>query len=195
MSMQRICPNCYRTEGIRANFGNDREAEAAFHRKKWCDCGYSSPEEMMKDQDLGFDDPQWVKVSRTFLNQYYERLSLGRIPSKNEHVRYFLKLLKRSFNGEGLSVEIVRHVKKPTESQAIKKSPKSAPKSNIFDNSYDLEHLPTIESKDTVNSELVRAYKQSRTIIESYQKSNKRQGRVIITLLVLLVIVSIVAVF
>lgn len=59
MSMQRVCHNCYRTEGIRANFGNDREAEAAYHRRIWCDCGYSSPEEMMKDQDLGFDDPRW----------------------------------------------------------------------------------------------------------------------------------------
>lgn len=86
MSMPRRCPNCYRTEGIRANFGYDREAEAAYHRRKWCDCGYSSPEEMMKDQDLGFDDPQWVFVAKHFLNLYHWELRSGRLKTKMEMV-------------------------------------------------------------------------------------------------------------
>jgi hypothetical protein len=189
MSMQRFCPNCYRTEGVRLNFGSDRAAESQFHKQQWCDCGYFSPEEMMQDQDLGFEDPRWVQVTTTFLNEYYRRLSLGRIPTKDEHVRYFMKLLNRSLRFHGLSVEIVRY-----SEPAIKQPAKKTPKSNIFDKSFDLVHLPTIESEDTVNSELVRAYKHSRTIIDAHEKRSKRSSRVIVTLLVLLIIVSILLV-
>lgn len=58
MSINRWCPNCFREEEMRLNFGSNREAEAKFHKEKWCDCGCNSPEEMMRDQDLGFEDPR-----------------------------------------------------------------------------------------------------------------------------------------
>lgn len=101
--MYRRCPNCYRTEGIRANFGDNREAEAAFHQRKWCDCGYSSPEEMMRDQDLGFDDPKWVPIAKEFLNRYHGELRSGLLSTKGDYIRCFLLSLKSSFDNHLIS--------------------------------------------------------------------------------------------
>ena len=38
MSMQRLCRKCGVYEGIRCNFGDNREAEAEFHNQDWHDC-------------------------------------------------------------------------------------------------------------------------------------------------------------
>lgn len=40
----------------------------------------------MKDQDLGFDDPQWVFVAKHFLNLYHWELRSGRLKTKMEMV-------------------------------------------------------------------------------------------------------------
>jgi len=96
MSVNRTCPNCFRVEGIRANFGNDREAERAFHQQIWCSCGYSSPEQMMRDQDMGFDDPRWLRIAKYFIENYHLRLKQGEVRSEEELVRFFLRLLKSS---------------------------------------------------------------------------------------------------
>lgn len=106
MSMNRVCPICYRKESIRFNFGNNREAESDFHKQKWCDCGYSSGEEMMKDQDLGFTDSRWVGIVKYFLDNYFLRIGQGAISNKDENARFFLKLLKSSANNYRLSIEL-----------------------------------------------------------------------------------------
>lgn len=107
MSMYRTCPNCFKTEGIRVNFGENHEAEKEFHKEKWCNCGYNSPEEMMKDQDMGFEDPRWIPIAKYFLKNYHLRIRQGQINSKEEQVRFFLKLLQSSANNYYTSLDLV----------------------------------------------------------------------------------------
>jgi len=107
MSMNRRCPNCFRTEGIRVNFGENREAERKFHQEKWCNCGYNSPVEMMKDQDMGFDDARWIPIAKYFLKNYQLRIRQGQINNKEEQVRFFLKLLQSSANNVHASLDLV----------------------------------------------------------------------------------------
>jgi hypothetical protein len=57
MSANRICPNCFKKDNIRVNFGDEEESARKFHSLKWCDWNYNSPNEMMVDQDMGFTDP------------------------------------------------------------------------------------------------------------------------------------------
>lgn len=106
MSTNRVCPNCFQEENIRFNFGNDRNAERTFHSQKWCSCGYNSPNEMMIDQDLGFNDPCWLRIARYFLENYHLRIAQGEIRSKEELVRFFLKLLKNSASNFHKSIEL-----------------------------------------------------------------------------------------
>ena len=84
MSTNRVCQICYREENVRYNFGNDFEAENEFHMRTWCDCGYSSGEEMMLDQDLGFSDNRWVCIVKYFLNEYYLKIRQGAITNKDD---------------------------------------------------------------------------------------------------------------
>jgi len=107
MSIERICPNCFQMENMRVNFGNNRQAEREFHSKKWCNCGYNSPNEMMEDQDMGFEDPYWIPIAKHFIENYHLRISQGRIKDREELVRFFLKLLKSSANNVGKSLELV----------------------------------------------------------------------------------------
>lgn len=107
MSMHRICRNCLRKEESRYNFGNDRDAERAFHNENWCDCGYESPEEMMIDQDMGFENPLWVRIGKYFLVEYNEAIRQGRIESRDELLRFFLKLLKDSAANFRHRIELV----------------------------------------------------------------------------------------
>src|SRR5690625_3062504 len=172
MSMSRTCPNCYRQEGVRLNFGGNYEAEADFHRRQWCSCGYYSPEEMMQDQDLGFDDPRWVGIAKYFLNEYYLRISQGRITNKDEHVRFFLKLLKSSINNYRLSAELVPRHEDEDWNYVYDGITEKEPQANIFDGSYELEHLPAMVALDTVNDNLLRAYKQSQHKIADFEKKD-----------------------
>ena len=139
MSINRICPNCFRKENIRVNFGNNNDAEEEFHSQKWCDCGYNSPEEMMKDQDMGFEDPYWIPIAKDFIYEYHLRMQQGLINSKEENVRFFLKLLKSTANGYWFSIKLInnRNEKFNYESIFNGKS-EHIPKTNIFDN-YNLE--------------------------------------------------------
>lgn len=132
MSVSRVFPNCFRSEGVRFNFGNNREAEQSFHQEHWCNCGYSSPEEMMKDQDMGFDHPEWIRIAKYFLENYHLRLNQGLIESEEEHVRFFLKLLKSSANNVRLSIDLVD--RKDGEEYDFIYNGKSdhTPKTNIF---------------------------------------------------------------
>jgi hypothetical protein len=191
--MNRVCPNCYREEGIRFNFGGNFAAEADFHNQHWCSCGYSSPEEMIQDQELGFDDPRWVRIAKYFLNNYYLRLKQGEIDSKDEHIRFFLKLLKSSTNNFRLSVELVNRKNDEDWEFVYNGRPKKKSRVNIFDNAYDLEHLPKKVILDTVNDELLSAYKQSQQTITELKKDIKK-NRWIAGLLVLLIILGIVAI-
>lgn len=130
--MQRRCPNCFRTEKIRVNFGNNREAEKEFHQQKWCNCGYNSPEEMMKDQDMGFEDAKWIPIAKYFLDNYHLRIRQGQINSKEEHVRFFLKLLQSSANNCNASLDLV-NLKESEEFKLIWDGrTKTPPKVNIF---------------------------------------------------------------
>ncbi|MBS9773782.1 MAG: hypothetical protein KGV59_01315 [Tenacibaculum sp.] len=142
MSVSRICPNCYRREGIRVNFGNNHSAEKEFHQQHWCDCGYSSPEEMMKDQDLGFSDAKWVLIIKDFLNTYYNIISTTVIPNKDEHLRLFLKLLKNKINWYDSSAELIPKKRNFNEFEYVRNGkPKKQPKLNIFDDNG-LEDVP-----------------------------------------------------
>lgn len=194
MSMSRTCPNCYRQEGVRFNFGGNYEAEADFHRQQWCSCGYSSPEEMMQDQDLGFDDPRWVGIAKYFLNEYYLRISQGRITNKDEHVRFFLKLLKSSINNYRLSAELVPRHEDEDWNYVYDGNTEKEPQANIFDGSYELEHLPTMVALDTVNDNLLRAYKQSQHKIADFEKKDIKKNRWIAGLILLLIFVGILAI-
>lgn len=132
MSACRTCPNCYRVENTRYNFGDNKEAEQEFHKEKWCDCGYSSPEEMMQDQDMGFDDPKWIRIAKHFIPQYLRTIRRGEIESNEEGIRYFLKLLKSSAKNTYSSLELVEI--KEVEKWDIVANGKSEhkPKSDIF---------------------------------------------------------------
>jgi hypothetical protein len=107
MSMSRRCPNCFQAEGLRVNFGFSSKAEKDFHKQKWCKCGYETPEEMMKDQDMGFEDPVWITIAKSFLEEYHLRLSQGHIKGKAELVRFFLRSLKESAYYSSKSITLV----------------------------------------------------------------------------------------
>lgn len=107
MSVNRVCPNCFQVDAVRFNFGEDREAEREFHSQKWCNCGYKDAHEMMIDQDLGFKDPNWLKIAKYFLENYHLRITQGEIHSKEELVRFFLKLLKSSASDINKSIELI----------------------------------------------------------------------------------------
>jgi hypothetical protein len=191
MSINRICPNCFKEEGIRLNFGPNREAETSFHQQKWCNCGYQSPEEMMQDQDLGFSNPLWVPIIKYFLNEYYLRLQQGKIKNKEEHVRFFLKLLKGSANNYGFSIELVN--RKDGEEYKLISDGKTEkkPRVNIFDNSYDLSNLPDRVIFATLNEVLANQYEQSQTTIAKLQRKNIKKSKWISVLVCLLIVLGV----
>lgn len=132
MSIARTCPNCYQKEGIRYNFGNDREAEKEFHSKNWCDCGYLSPNEMMLDQDMGFDDPKWIPIAKYFIKNYHDSISQGYIHNSEELLRFFLKLLQSSANNVRKSIVIVDRKEGEEYEYVFEGKAKKTPKSDIF---------------------------------------------------------------
>jgi hypothetical protein len=107
MSVARTCPICFRRENKRYNFGSEHAAEKAFHKEKWCDCTYESAQEMMLDQDMGFEDPTWIPIAKEFLYEYHNSLNSGLITNKEEQVRFFLKLLKSCANSSRKSIELI----------------------------------------------------------------------------------------
>jgi len=188
MSMQRICPNCYRTEGIRVNFGDNREAEAAFHQRKWCDCGYSSPEEMMHDQDLGFDYPKWVPVSKHFLNRYHWELRSNRLKTKNDQVRYFLRGLKSSLDNHFISATLTRNIDQNTLRSTIPLSKKPPARTDIFENCDDLSDLITLDHGLTRENESLR--KENDALV----KMGILKNRIIGAMALILVIAGVLAI-
>jgi len=132
--MRRICPNCYRNENSRVNFGDNREAERKFHSDKWCNCGYNSPEEMMLDQDMGFLDPKWIPIAKDFIENYHLRLKQGEIKSKEELVRFFLKLIKSSANNIHFSIELVPIKENEKWEFTYHGRTDKKPKTDIFEN-------------------------------------------------------------
>tara|TARA_R110001592_G_scaffold363293_2_gene683370 strand:+ start:3315 stop:3698 length:384 start_codon:yes stop_codon:yes gene_type:complete len=89
------------------NFGFDSQAEKKFHAQSWCKCGYETPEEMMKDQDMGFEDPVWIPIAKSYLEEYHLKLTQGHIKGRTELVRFFLKLLKESAYNSRKSIILV----------------------------------------------------------------------------------------
>jgi len=132
MSMSRVCPNCFQVEATRYNFDYDIKTEQEFQAEKWCACGYESPEEMMLDQDMPFQDPKWIPLTKHFLEDYHLRLRKGEIKDAGELIRFFLRLLKSSANGVSRSIVLVDM--KEDESYAFVHDGKTnrKPKPNIF---------------------------------------------------------------
>jgi hypothetical protein len=190
--MNRVCPICYRTENARFNFGNNREAESEFHKQKWCNCGYTSGEEMMKDQDLGFTDKRWVGIAKYFLDNYFLRLGQGSISNKDENVRFFLKLLKSSANNYRLSLELKPRNEDEKWEFVYDGKPKKIPRKNIFDNSMELEHLPEKVVLDKLNKNILLKYQRSKQKIEELQKNHIRKNRIITGLVFILVVLGII---
>lgn len=195
MSMNRVCPICYREEGVRLNFGNNRDAEAEFHRQHWCDCGYSSTKEMMQDQDLGFVDSHWVEIVKYFLNEYYLRIAQGSISTKDEHIRFFLKLLKSSASNYRLSIELKLKNENEDFEYIYDGKPKKKPRKNIFDNTSDLEHFPERVVLDTLNDNLLNSYNQAQLKITELKKNDIKKNQLIASLIVLLIVVGVIAIF
>lgn len=195
MSMNRVCPICYREEDIRVNFGNNSEAEVEFHNQNWCDCGYSSGEEMMEDQDLGFTDKRWVGIVKYFLNEYFLRLGQGAISNKDENVRFFLKLLKSSANNYRLSIELKPRNENEEWNFIYNGKPKKQPRNNIFDNSIELKHLPERIVLDKLNANIFRDYQSSQKKIEEFKKNNIKKNIIITGLIAILIVVGIIAIF
>lgn len=139
MSLNRVCRNCYRGDDIRMNFGYDTASEEAYHKKNWCSCGYSSHEEMMLDQNLGFTDPRWVKIGKNFLNDYYHKIRLHKIMNKDDHMRWFLKLLHSTAENHGLAIHL--STRKPDYNNKTNITAKN-PKSNIFEDDHALRYVP-----------------------------------------------------
>jgi hypothetical protein len=97
MGGARTCPACLRSNHIYANFGDNAEAQRAYqYANNWCKCGYTSAEEMMQDQDLGFSDPYWLPIIKHCFNEFFNRYDKGQLESPEEQVRFFLKQLKYS---------------------------------------------------------------------------------------------------
>ncbi len=136
MSMNRRCPNCYRTELFRFNFGRNRDSETKFHKAKWCDCGYDSPQEMMLDQDMGFNDPLWIPIGKQLLTQYHEGLRNEKVSSLEEQMRFFLKLLQSAANNMRCSIEIVPIKENEKHTAIFDGKTKNPPKSEIFMQDY-----------------------------------------------------------
>lgn len=153
MSLERVCPNCFRKEGTRYNFGTNREAEKAFHQEKWCDCGYSSPQEMMLDQDMGFTNPHWLRIAKYFLENYENSIRQGLIESKDEKVRFFLKLLKSSANNIGKSIELTQRKQDEEYEFIYHGKPEKNPRVNIFDNEFNLSEWMRNKNKQQSNEE------------------------------------------
>ena len=86
-----MCKICFKSDGMRFNFGDNTEAEAAHHNTKWCSCPYETSEEMMLDQDMGFTDPNWIPIAKSFLSNY--RRMREEVTTNEQSVRLFLKLL------------------------------------------------------------------------------------------------------
>lgn len=132
MSMNRVCPNCFKKEQVRFNFGRNIEAERKFHSEKWCTCGYNSPEEMMYDQDMGFTDPNWIRVAKYFLENYHSTLAKHQFDSKEELVRFFLKQLKQSANNIYKEIVLINKDKNSGWENINYGKAKIKPKTNIF---------------------------------------------------------------
>lgn len=105
MRINRTCPKCLRQEGIIYNFGNNKAAMVAFNKKKWCKCGYNTPQEMMEDNDLGFTDETWLLIAKNFIGHYHRSYNYGFIHNSEELIRFFLKALKTT--AENFSKDIV----------------------------------------------------------------------------------------
>jgi hypothetical protein len=154
MSMRRSCPNCFRKENERYNFGESIENETAYHQEKCCDCGYKTPEEMMQDQDLGFFDPNWVPIAKYFLENYHNSISQGIIQDKDEQTRFFLKLLKSAANSRSLSLELVEKKENEDYEFIFEGKTKHNPKINIFDTELNLyAHNHIVKSIDKFNQQ------------------------------------------
>ena len=193
--MNRVCPICYRKENIRFNFGDNREAESEFHKEKWCDCGYTSGEEMMKDQDLGFSDKRWVGIVKYFLDNYFLRLGQGAVSNKDENARFFLKLLKSSANNYRLSIELKPRNEDEDWEFIYDGKPKKKPRKNIFDNSMELEHLPERIVLDELNKNILHDYQRTKQIIEKLKKNDIKKNRIIAILIVILIVLGILVIF
>lgn len=163
MSIKRRCPNCFRNESIRFNFGDDIDAEKTFHNLNWCDCGYESPEEMMLNQDMGFTDPRWIPIAKYFLDNYHLRLRQGHIQNKDEIVRFFLKLLKSATTNCGASIELVNSNKDEEWSFIYNGKAEYTPRVNIFDSEdfltgfFNLKHSISTEKNKVSKKSKVKA--------------------------------------
>jgi hypothetical protein len=188
MSMPRRCPNCYRTEDIRVNFGDNREAEAAFHQRKWCDCDYSSPEEMMQDQDLGFEDPKWLPVAKEFLNRYHRELRAGQLSTKGDHIRCFLISLKSSFDDYRISASLSQNGDLRTFKPSKSLSKKHKPKTDIFDSYNELGELITLDKG--LYHEIGVLKRENDVLIQM----GYRKNRIIAALICILVIAGVMAI-
>ena len=130
----------------------------------------------MKDQDLGFDDPRWVPSAIEFLDSYYLSLSQGRIRNKDEHVRFFLKLLKSCVNNWRLSIELVQRKDNESWNSVFNGIPSKAPRTNIFDGYWELEHLPRRVVLPEYNEKLSNAYWEAQQTIETLGRKVAKRG-------------------
>lgn len=159
MSINRSCPNCFQIENDRSNFGDNREAEREFHSQKWCNCGYNSPNDMMVDQDMGFTDPNWIRIAKHFIENYHLRISQGRIQTSEELVRFFLKLLKSSANNIRKSIELIDKEENEEYEFIYDGKTKKKPRINIFERK--LHSILSIPISESTQHYVVKSEKKS----------------------------------
>ncbi|MDR1517931.1 MAG: hypothetical protein LBS52_07560 [Dysgonamonadaceae bacterium] len=71
---------------------------------------------------------------------------------------------------------------------------KRRPQINIFDNTYDLEHLPERVTLRTINNGIMRKYYQSQQTTNELKRKDIKKNRWIAGLMLLLIIVGVLAI-
>ena len=73
--------------------------------------------------------------------------------------------------------------------------PKVKPKSNIFDDTFELKHVPKKVVLDTLNENLLKEYKNSKKIINQLSKNDIKKNRVVALCILMLIFETMMLVF
>ena len=131
----------------------------------------------------------------------YLYINHGLITNKDEHVRFFLKLLKKSMNNYRVSAELVNKYDDKDYKDINDGKADKVPELNIFDNSLDLEHVPKEVVIVETNKKLFMAHKRLEKDMKGLEQDMKgfeskviNRNRWIAGLNLLLILVGIVAI-
>ena len=137
-----------------------------------------------------------TKYSETSNEQLWKNLDVmldilnkSSIKNKNEHLRFFLKLLKSSINNYHLSAELVPRKDNEDFKLIYNGKTEKFPRINIFKNSFELEHVPEMVVLDKLNSEILQAYNKTQQTVVEIKKKVINRNRWIAGLILLQIII------